>query len=1300
MTPIRARIAGTYVAILVRSLLQHGSYVPWLSGAGRKCAIQRELLSLIWRWLARGTLWGPRWLPQWRRVRWLSFRCQAPKILIAIAHDAESVSCSVSIAHACSFALSSEPASTGPTASPRYAMTRDSVDAPRCPTCSGPMELKVAQRGPTAGNSFWGCRRYPLCRGSVDVFENLKITTETGDGLPCPACGSQMEMRVPQAGSASWACTRFPACSGTRDVDPNTADGQQPAASALAIQRPTDQGRVSLQEGGFVWTDDRALVGKLMDLSPGRALVRIFHSAVDSEDCEYEPDQLERAFLSPQTRVFVFDEAQETWSSGRVIDYDLAAGPDGLAYSIRFPGRADKLIAERDLAVRCFAPTVDPTHALAEGGIESQFFHDRRLRALAATLAHRSASASVSGLVSGSVDLRLHQLHIVRRVIEDPIQRYLLADEVGLGKTIEAGAIIRQLLIERPSSRVVVVAPTPLLWQWQRELREKFDIESDGKRLTLCDMSRIDELVDDGHGFDLLVVDEAHHVFRRGGTARSGYQPLAELSQKIERLLLLTATPVLSNDAATLSLLHLIDPVTYPVDDLAGFRSRLERRQQYAELVLALDPDVPVALLRSTASQIATLLPHDQEVTTYCSAVIDPGLTDEERRVAIQNLRHHVSDMYRLDHRLMRTRRSDAGLSDRACPIITEPDDDSRVEDVAALLEQWRADATDAATPDNEARLALLYQELFEGLGRGLGEYADVLRARSDELYSGTPEAFIGELELVSNSLTACQRKDDGMSRLELCVDALKLALRALSRHMGGNQPHLVAFTSSTPFARKLVTSLQRLPRITVAAVTSDLEHFEVDAAVSSFVTSVRPAILVADRSAEEGLNLQVADGLLHMDLPLAPERLEQRIGRLDRLGRRRPDIPTRVVLPSDEDGSPWLAWHELLRDGFGLYSRSISDVHFLLDELQERACLAILRRGAAGLAELTSAVRDSLDDERRRLDRQYALEQLDLEGRDAWGMFDRVRQAEGRADQFAEDVGGWLFDALGFGCERHSNDSFRTHWRHHTRVPEHPGWKERFDPALKRPLTFHRERALADADVRLVRPGFALVDEMLSLMHRDDRGTAFATWRADPRWPADSSEWLGFRLTYVVEVDEDRLRELIQADASISFEPVQRAASDLFVPWLETRDYDAQFMEVTNGPLHDILERDYDRRSDLNLASRPDLIESVVDRQYFATLCREVRARSEELLRREAQFARRLASAKSAAQQLLAKQAVRLDRRWRALESLGENDPSLARRRLVVNALQLVVASPRLRLEAIGAFVVSHAPPRCAQSD
>ena len=115
------------------------------------------------------------------------------------------------------------------------------------------------------------------------------------------------------------------------------------------------------------------------------------------------------------------------------------------------------------------------------------------------------------------------------------------------------------------------------------------------------------------------------------------------------------------------------------------------------------------------------------------------------------------------------------------------------------------------------------------------------------------------------------------------------------------------------------------------------------------------PAIqfLVLDRSGEEGLNLHFAHTLIYGDLPYSVERLEQRVGRSHRFGRRHTSLPQYVVLPTDEDG-PWIAWLELLQQGFGLFNRSVSDVQFVLKLLEHEIEMVLLLEGASGLKRLT----------------------------------------------------------------------------------------------------------------------------------------------------------------------------------------------------------------------------------------------------------------------------------------------------------------------------------------------------------
>ena len=136
----------------------------------------------------------------------------------------------------------------------------------------------------------------------------------------------------------------------------------------------------------------------------------------------------------------------------------------------------------------------------------------------------------MSALLPSAIELEAHQIEVVRRNPPDPIQRYLLADEVGLGKTIEAEILIRQCLLDAgPADRVLVIVPNSLVRQWRFELETKFFL---GDRLNsvlhvvaLSDHKRIIRQL---KGVSMLVVDKAHHLTRqRSGELRKTYATIA-----------------------------------------------------------------------------------------------------------------------------------------------------------------------------------------------------------------------------------------------------------------------------------------------------------------------------------------------------------------------------------------------------------------------------------------------------------------------------------------------------------------------------------------------------------------------------------------------------------------------------------------------------------------------------------------------------------------------------------------------------------------------------------------------------
>jgi ATP-dependent helicase HepA len=198
---------------------------------------------------------------------------------------------------------------------------------------------------------------------------------------------------------------------------------------------------------------------------------------------------------------------------------------------------------------------------------------------------------------------------------------------------------------------------------------------------------------------------------------------------------------------------------------------------------------------------------------------------------------------------------------------------------------------------------------------------------------------------------------------------------------------------------------------------------------------------LVCDKNAEEGLDLQFADAIIHLDLPLNPSRIEQRIGRLDRFGRKKSNkIQHLVIIPTDDISYPWSNWFELLIDGFGIFSEPISDVQLKLENITKLIHSNLLQYGSVALenyfnvdGEIESTqvehIRNIIVQEREYLDEQYALNYLTLSESDSLSLRDEIEDGEYEEKEIENDINYWLFRILRF-YNRYTNDkSFELQW-------------------------------------------------------------------------------------------------------------------------------------------------------------------------------------------------------------------------------------------------------------------------------
>lgn len=1034
-------------------------------------------------------------------------------------------------------------------------------------------------------------------------------------------------------------------------------------------------------------------VGKVVSTDGENYTLSVFYSIVRSTNIQLPSAQVRRAYLSPQTRVYV--RLADRYRIGRIVNYMLQDG-GVVEYEVRFPNGKQADVSERDLYVRPWAAPEDPANVLAAGGAESQYLFDRREAATSALLQLRSASQGLTALVSAGVELVPHQIAAVRRILADPVQRYLLADEVGLGKTIEAGLVIRQHLIDNPRTRVLVAAPNHLLAQWDSELNSKLRLDQFDDAFKICthgDLANIEAAP------DLLVVDEVHHLVGiDAGPLQSSAVRLTELAKESSTLLLLSATPVLGDERRFLALLNLLDSDSHPLADTEGFHVKFESRREYGRLLLSLDPEAPGIVLRQRGAEAMRLFPNDRTVLDLAPRLIEASKSgDGKVRDLCTALRQHIAESYRIHQRLIRSRRADArgwefrsrGPAVSAPPILThlreEVDGDPRTDDCINGLEDWRIAALVALTEDDRLdsiTIARRYCDLLEALGVDFETF--------DRELKRMPALFTGEKDILSDLSEVVASSEDRYLRIETMVESTMRLRKSLA--VSNSHPRIVVFSSSTGVAKAFHQLLSaRLEDFDSLILTTETDPDTAKAIMAVFVSSNSSGILVVDRCGEEGLNLSCADAIVHLDLPFSAARLEQRIGRLDRFGRKQDIIRHRILLPSDDETTPWAAWQKLLAEGFLIYNESISDVQFLLETIEAEVLSALLEEGAKGLDRMIPVIRARITEERRSQDEQTALDRIALAEEPVDALIDAIDFAEEREDQLEASADRWLVDALHLKKRPFAwpaTDPFRLIPTPQTLIPKIP-WLEQFEICDGLPLTWRRRIAASHPDATLLRPGTPLVDAAERFTRWDDRGTAFATWRTDADW--GSEPWIGFRLCFVIEPNVGSADPIFPTAEERA---LLRRAQQYLPLGYEVLHVDVDANAVEDPTLLSILKRPYDsdtgggRRADRNLGSRPRLLFSVIDETSFSRACLGVRDKARSAIVDGDALRTRISLATNRAKEDLRR------RKQRYAQRLIDGDAGAQTDLLTAEKIVESVASPAVRLDSIGCFVVANSLP------
>ncbi|VVS94768.1 RNA polymerase-associated protein RapA [Desulfoluna spongiiphila] len=542
-----------------------------------------------------------------------------------------------------------------------------------------------------------------------------------------------------------------------------------------------------------------------------------------------------------------------------------------------------------------------PVDRLAGGFADASALFDLRAEALSQ---HLKAKASpVRGFLGGRVDLIGHQFHIAREVSERRLPRVLLADEVGLGKTIEACLILHRLLLTEQVSRVLILVPDALVHQWFVELLRRFNLhfrianaehlaeaaQRDPAGNPFTDdqliLAPLATLKTEKHmlnaltaGFDMVVVDEAHHMEPEGHS----FQCVEALARASRGLLLLTATPEQMGQKAHFAQLRLLDPARYP-----GFEAYKREADGHRKVA---------ALAEKLLDNKALTLPEQNTLSTLTKA---PG---SDRLAMVEDLldRHGPGRVI-----FRNTRKSIKGFA-------------GRVPNLCSL------DATAGA-------IALHHEELRH-------------------------------------------EQDQDAPMPDLADDP---RIHWLARHIKAHRHEKILVICTTrQKARAIESALARHLSVKIALFHEEMPLIRRDRNAAWFAEKDGARLLICSEIGSEGRNFQFARHLVLFDLPTNPEKVEQRIGRLDRIGQEH-DITIHVPFLAQSATEISARWYEAM----GLFSRCVPGLHAIgatlkapLDGLMDQAMetghvpvpeldelLAETRRVTADLAATLEKGRDRL---------------------------------------------------------------------------------------------------------------------------------------------------------------------------------------------------------------------------------------------------------------------------------------------------------------------------------------------------
>ncbi|WP_394128019.1 RNA polymerase-associated protein RapA [Vibrio hepatarius] len=660
---------------------------------------------------------------------------------------------------------------------------------------------------------------------------------------------------------------------------------------------------------------------------------------------------------------------------------------------------------------------------------------------------HKSPMRGLCGMRAGLIP---HQLYIAHEVGRRHAPRVLLADEVGLGKTIEAGMIIHQQVLAGRAERILIVVPETLQHQWLVEMMRRFNLHFsifdeercieafadsdnpfDTQQYVLCSLDflrksrkRFEQALEGE--WDLLVVDEAHHLEWSPEKPSREYQVVEGLAERTPGVLLLTATPEQLGRESHFARLRLLDS-----DRFFDYEEFVKEEEQYAPVADSVSALFSGQKLENEAKNQITELLSEQDVEPLFR-IIESDSDEEAKAAARQELIDNLMDRHGTGRVLFRnTRAAIKGFPTRNVHLMPMP-------------------------------IPQQYTTSMRVSGMIGGKISPEARAVKN-LY---PEEIFQEFE----------GEDSSWWQFDSRVNWL------LEKITDKRSEKILVIASRASTALQLEQALREREGIRATVFHEGMSILERDKAAAYFAQEEGGAqVLICSEIGSEGRNFQFANQLVMFDLPFNPDLLEQRIGRLDRIGQNR-DIDIHVPYLEGTSQAILARWFD---EGLNAFAETCPTGRTVYDQYSDRLIEMLASGDTSDLDEVIAESAAMNKELKAQLEqgRDRLLEMHSNGGDKAQAIVEKISATDGDTNLVTFALS--LFDTIGLDQDDKGENALVVTPSEHMLVPSYPGL-----PYEGATITFDRETALSREDMNFISWEHPMIQGGIDLLMSEGVGT------------------------------------------------------------------------------------------------------------------------------------------------------------------------------------------------------------------